>query len=150
MDRGSFSCEVIFSLLAYKLLFPEHMHLTRGNHESKSMNKVYGFDGEVSQVQSYRTCPVQRPLCPSSSRQPLPVANPLTPWLRRHVFNNHGCNSPQVKAKYNGTMVDCFRELFCALPLSYCLNGRVLVLHGGLFSNDGVTLEDLRKVDRFR
>ncbi|KXZ53876.1 hypothetical protein GPECTOR_6g794 [Gonium pectorale] len=101
VDRGSFSCEVIFALLAFKLLYPEHMHLTRGNHESKSMNKVYGFDGEV-------------------------------------------------KAKYNGTMVDCFRELFCALPLAYCLNGRVLVLHGGLFSQDGVTLDDIRQVDRFK
>ncbi len=56
----------------------------------------------------------------------------------------------QVRAKYTAGMVDCFRELFCALPLAYCLNGRVLVLHGGLFSQDGVTLEDLRKVDRFR
>ena len=24
------------------------MWLTRGNHEAKSMNKIYGFDGEVS------------------------------------------------------------------------------------------------------
>lgn len=23
------------------------MHLTRGNHESKTMNKLYGFEGEV-------------------------------------------------------------------------------------------------------
>lgn len=23
------------------------MHLTRGNHESKNMNKLYGFEGEV-------------------------------------------------------------------------------------------------------
>lgn len=23
------------------------MHLSRGNHESKSMNKIYGFEGEV-------------------------------------------------------------------------------------------------------
>lgn len=23
------------------------MHLTRGNHESESMNKIYGFEGEA-------------------------------------------------------------------------------------------------------
>jgi hypothetical protein len=47
VDRGSFSVEVILTLLAMKLLYPGHMHLVRGNHESKSMNKIYGFDGEV-------------------------------------------------------------------------------------------------------
>lgn len=30
------------------------------------------------------------------------------------------------------------------------LNRKVLIVHGGLFSQDGVTLEDLRKIDRFR
>jgi len=30
VDRGSFSCEVIFTLLAYKLYDPDCMHLTRG------------------------------------------------------------------------------------------------------------------------
>ena len=48
VDRGSFSVEVILTLFAYKLACPEAMHLTRGNHESKNMNKIYGFDGEVS------------------------------------------------------------------------------------------------------
>jgi serine/threonine-protein phosphatase 5 len=40
--------EVILSLLAWKVLHPGAMHLSRGNHESHSMNKIYGFDGEVS------------------------------------------------------------------------------------------------------
>ena len=30
-----------------QVLYPESMHLVRGNHESKNMNKIYGFDGEV-------------------------------------------------------------------------------------------------------
>ena len=47
VDRGSFSVEVILTLLAFKALDPNCMHLTRGNHESKSMNVIYGFYGEV-------------------------------------------------------------------------------------------------------
>jgi len=101
VDRGSFSVEVIFALLGFKCLYPDHMHLARGNHESKNMNKIYGFDGEV-------------------------------------------------KAKYTSVMADVFRETFCWLPLAYVLNTRVLVMHGGLFSKDDVTLDDIKKIDRFR
>ena len=47
-------------------------------------------------------------------------------------------------------MAEVFRETFYWLPLAYVLNSRVLVLHGGLFSKDDVTLDDIRKIDRFR
>lgn len=47
VDRGSFSVEVIVCLLAWKVYNPKCMHLTRGNHETKNMNKLYGFEGEV-------------------------------------------------------------------------------------------------------
>ncbi len=52
----------------------------------------------------------------------------------------------QVRAKYNTLMLDVFRETFNWLPLAFCLNRKVLVLHGGLFSTDKVTLDDLRQV----
>jgi serine/threonine-protein phosphatase 5 len=47
VDRGSFSLEVIMSLLLWKLHDPACIYLTRGNHETKNMNRIYGFEGEV-------------------------------------------------------------------------------------------------------
>lgn len=100
VDRGSFSLEVILTLFAFKCMSPSAIHLARGNHESKSMNKIYGFEGEV-------------------------------------------------KSKLNDTFVELFAEVFCCLPLAHVLNGKVFVVHGGLFSVDGVKLSDIRKIDRF-
>mmetsp|Transcript_11030 Transcript_11030/g.19937 ORF Transcript_11030/g.19937 Transcript_11030/m.19937 type:complete len:546 (-) Transcript_11030:1220-2857(-) len=109
VDRGSWSVEVIVTLLCFKLYDNSCMYLTRGNHESLNMNKIYGFEGEV-------------------------------------------------KAKYNETVFNVFLEVFRSLPLAFILDGaaksnskngkKALVLHGGLFSKDGVTLSELQKLNR--
>lgn len=39
----------MLTLMALKVLHPTGLHLARGNHESKSMNKIYGFEGEVGE-----------------------------------------------------------------------------------------------------
>lgn len=101
VDRGSFSVECIFTLFGFKLLYPNHFFMSRGNHESVTMNQIYGFTGEVI-------------------------------------------------AKYSQTMSEMFTIVYNWLPLAHCINGKVLVMHGGLFATDGVTLDDLRKVDRNR
>ncbi|KAL1110136.1 hypothetical protein AAG570_008213, partial [Ranatra chinensis] len=101
VDRGSFSVECIFTLFSFKLLYPDKFFMSRGNHESHTMNQMYGFDGEV-------------------------------------------------KAKYTAQMAELFTEVYNWLPLAHCLNNRVLVMHGGLFSTDNVTLEDIEKIDRNR
>ncbi|KAI5642835.1 calcineurin-like phosphoesterase domain-containing protein [Phthorimaea operculella] len=99
VDRGSFSVECIFTLFSFKLLFPDHFYMSRGNHETVDMNRMYGFRGEVT-------------------------------------------------SKYNNQMADLFTEVYNWLPLAHCINNRVLVMHGGLFSKDDVTLDDIRRVDR--
>ncbi|XP_053994568.1 serine/threonine-protein phosphatase 5 [Hylaeus anthracinus] len=101
VDRGSFSVECILTLFGFKLLCPNHFFMSRGNHESATMNQIYGFDGEV-------------------------------------------------KSKYSTQMAQLFTEVYNWLPLAHCLNNRVLVMHGGLFSRDDVTLKEIREIDRNR
>ena len=76
------------------------IYLSRGNHESKSMNKIYGFEGEV-------------------------------------------------RSKLSEIFVELFAEVFCCLPLAHVINEKVFVVHGGLFSVDGVKLSDIKAIDRF-
>ncbi|KAF5796269.1 putative protein-serine/threonine phosphatase [Helianthus annuus] len=47
VDQGPFSVEVILTLFAFKCMSQSAIHLSGGNHECKSMNKIYGFEGEV-------------------------------------------------------------------------------------------------------
>lgn len=47
VDRGSFSFEVVFTLLAIKSANSMAIFMSRGNHETTNMNKIYGFEGEV-------------------------------------------------------------------------------------------------------
>jgi len=70
------------------------MFLARGNHESKNMNKLYGFEGEISK-------------------------------------------------KFDTPLYNLFCEVFCYLPICHVFNKEVFIVHGGLFSKDGVTLAEL-------
>lgn len=99
VDRGSQSMEVFLVLLAFKLVYPHHVHLSRGNHESRYLNQMYGFDAEVVR-------------------------------------------------KYSFQMIHLISDTFQSLPLAHVVGGRVLVLHGGLFSREDVLLEDIRRIDR--
>lgn len=47
VDRGVYSFEVPFLLLALKVAAPESMHLLRGNHECTEMNEHGGFADQV-------------------------------------------------------------------------------------------------------
>ena len=55
VDRGKQSLETICLLLAYKIKYPENFFLTRGNNESASINRIYGFYDESPYSKSFAT-----------------------------------------------------------------------------------------------
>eukprot|EP00760_Papus_ankaliazontas_P035069 PhM_4_TR7605/c1_g1_i1/m.49382/K04460/PPP5C; serine/threonine-protein phosphatase 5 len=101
VDRGSYSVECFLTMMAYKILYPKHFFLSRGNHEGLNLNKVYGFEGEMVQ-------------------------------------------------KYSRELFDLSHDVFRALPLAHTINRKVFTVHGGLFSRDGVTIDEINKVSRSR
>ncbi|KAF8070643.1 phosphoprotein phosphatase [Lyophyllum atratum] len=119
VDRGSWSIEVILVAFAYKWLYPNYMFINRGNHETKDMNRTYGFEGEAKHKhgeQSYK--------------------------LFAHVFTTlplatlvSATKAPRLQGKPE--------PILSPQGLK-----RYFVVHGGLFSKDQVTLEDIRKIDR--
>ncbi|KAF2471316.1 serine/threonine-protein phosphatase-like protein 5 [Lindgomyces ingoldianus] len=56
----------------------------------------------------------------------------------------------ECRAKYTERVFKLFSESFSALPLATLIGKKYFVLHGGLFSDDKVTLDDIRKLDRFK
>ncbi|POV96237.1 hypothetical protein PSHT_15265 [Puccinia striiformis] len=123
VDRGSWSTEVVLTVFALKWYMPHKVFLNRGNHETADMNKVYGFEGET-------------------------------------------------KKKYSELCYKLFEEVFCALPLCCLVTAsqqpesseiskvpakpffdaegrkRFFIVHGGLFSKDEVSFDELKKIPR--
>jgi len=54
VDRGKNSLETICLMLAYKVKYPENFFLLRGNHESASINRIYGFYDECKRRYSIK------------------------------------------------------------------------------------------------
>jgi serine/threonine-protein phosphatase 5 len=56
----------------------------------------------------------------------------------------------ECRAKYTERVFKLFSESFSMLPLATLIGKKYFVLHGGLFSDDKITLDDVRKLNRFK
>ncbi|TIB93587.1 hypothetical protein E3Q19_01041 [Wallemia mellicola] len=120
VDRGSWSTEVIILLLVLKYLHPKAVFLNRGNHESKQMNQVYGFEGECKH--KYPTDLTYKLFAQLFTC--LPIA---------HLISS--TKKPDSSTTKSDILTkDGFKRYF--------------VVHGGLFSKDDVKLEDIRNIKR--
>jgi serine/threonine-protein phosphatase PP1 catalytic subunit len=54
VDRAKQSVEVITLCLCFKIKYPEHFFLLRGNHECASLNRIYGFYDECKRRYSVK------------------------------------------------------------------------------------------------
>ncbi|KAH8300341.1 hypothetical protein KR044_013242, partial [Drosophila immigrans] len=87
VDRGKYSVETLTLLLAYKVKFPYSMFLLRGNHESASINQVYGFYDECK-----RRFTVRLWRCFVDTYNCMPVAAIISD----RIFCCHGGLSPNL------------------------------------------------------
>jgi len=56
----------------------------------------------------------------------------------------------ECRYKYNERVYKLFSESFSALPLATLIGKKYFVLHGGLFSDDDISLDDVRKLNRHK
>lgn len=133
VDRGSWSVEIALTIFAFKWLYPSTTLINRGNHETSDMNKVYGFEGECKAkfggdmtFKLFTQTFISIPLATL-------ISVPLPPLPADKLPADASKSPAHLK------------------PILHKETGRkrFFVVHGGLFSNDNVTLNDIRAIDRF-
>lgn len=89
VDRGKQSLETILLLLCYKVKYPNNFFMLRGNHESASVTKMYGFYDECKRRKSTRVW-----------KTFIDVFNclPLAATINDKIFCVHGGISPELRS----------------------------------------------------
>jgi serine/threonine-protein phosphatase 4 catalytic subunit len=89
VDRGFYSAETFFLLLALKVRYPTKIYLLRGNHECEQITHDYGFYDEI--CRKYPRSDVYN-LCLAAFSM-----LPLAALIDRKIFCVHGGLSPSLK-----------------------------------------------------
>ena len=86
VDRGYYSVECVSLLMCLKVRFPNRIHLTRGNHESRQITQVYGFYDEC--LRKYQSAEIWK-IC-----NEIFDLLPLGAVINNQIFCVHGGLSP--------------------------------------------------------
>lgn len=90
VDRGKQSLETILFLYYLKEKYPGYVHLLRGNHESASITKIYGFYDECKRRLPQRGIKVWKTITDSFN------ALPIAALVGGKIFCTHGGLSPEL------------------------------------------------------
>lgn len=140
VDRGQYGCEIIYTIMAWCLVYPGTLDgnkliggacmLNRGNHETHAQNMAGGFMREVIDKYSLDGLPV-------SGLPDGPVVG-----------------TPDARGEYvdRGMRIyDACQAAFDCMPLATLIakeSKRVFVVHGGLIGKAGVTLAQIQAIRR--
>ena len=102
VDRGYYSVECVSLLMCLKVRYPNRIHLTRGNHESRQITQVYGFYDEC--MRKYGNSNVWKYFTD------LFDFLPLTAVVENQIFCLHGGLSPSIETLDNIKMLDRMQE----------------------------------------
>jgi hypothetical protein len=127
VDRGDYSCEILFTLMAFVLLYPSAdpgssaaCLINRGNHESGNQNITGGFMMEV---------------------------------LDKYSSGSSRADAAAVDPERGMRIYDAFQSAFDVMPLVHVLaagDRKVFVVHGGMMQRPGVTLAHIAAIKRKR
>ena len=101
VDRGYYSVECVTYLMCLKVRYPNRIHLTRGNHESRQITQVYGFYDEC--LRKYGNSNVWKLFTD------LFDFLPLTAVVENQIFCLHGGLSPSIENLDNIQKLDRYQ-----------------------------------------
>jgi serine/threonine-protein phosphatase 2B catalytic subunit len=104
VDRGSFGLEIVILLFAYKIAFPDHVYLMRGNHECRSVTAKFNFKEEC--LNKYTVNHYNEIM---TAFDALPLACILTTQSGNY-FIVHGGLSPEIQYVDSINTLDRFME----------------------------------------
>ncbi|XP_027650918.1 serine/threonine-protein phosphatase with EF-hands 2 isoform X1 [Falco biarmicus] len=128
VDRGKQSLEILIILFTFLLIYPNEVHLNRGNHEDHMVNLRYGFCvGPIAMSSVSLQSPTE-----------LAFSSSFSYGFTKEVMQKYKVHGKKI--------LKMIQNVFCWLPLATLIDQKVLIIHGGI--SDTTDLDVLEKIQR--